>query len=98
MKIENLKAANRTAERIKKNQQSVKTINRILKDHPNGDSDGTTSSEDKKLYGLYLNRYNDSSGDGANLSGSLVQTDVLKFTRDKLLGQIAADMKLMETY
>lgn len=98
MKIENLDAANLTAARIRNNQKAVKEINSWLGEYPNGNSNGKSSSKDKKLYSFCMGEYHDGSGHNINLSGSLVQTEVLKFTRDKLLVQIGADMKLMETY
>lgn len=98
MKIENLNAANHTADRIRSNQAAVTEINSWLEAYPNGNSDGQASSEDKKLYSFCMGEYGDGSGHNLYLSGSLVQTEVLEFTRDKLLVQIEADMKLMETY
>lgn len=96
MNINNIEKALLIKKRLDSNRDALANLESFLKAYPNGDSDGKSSIVDKKLYSLYIGEFRDGSGSQINLTGSLVQTDLLETTRQLLESRIASDLEEIE--
>jgi hypothetical protein len=98
MKFENFNEAQLVVNRIHTNKIALQSLLDWLDDLPNGNCDGRSLKDDKKIYNLHLTEWSDCSGPNhAELTGSLVQTEIIEFAIEKLRQQIDADMKYLGT-
>lgn len=87
MKYENFAAAERIVRRIEQNEKALSAIVN-LPFIENSDGQGNSPH---RLYNLCLCEYSDGSGFNADLAGSMIQMEVLKFVEQKLTEQIKLD-------
>jgi hypothetical protein len=97
MKFENMKEANRIHDRMVMCDKNIGAINEWMGKYPNGNSDGTSTNQDKKLYNLHVGQWTDGSGINLDLSGSMIQTEVLEFIKKSLQEQFQKDKEYLET-
>lgn len=98
MNINNIEEASFIKRRIKSNKIALDQINAWLEKYPNGNSDGTSSFGDEKLFSLHFQEFKDGSGkNSVVLSGSLIQTEILEMTRSLLRAKIQGDLNLIES-
>lgn len=96
MNIDNIEKALFIKKRIEKNNEAIKNIDKILQKYPNGDSDGNSHSGDGKIYTLYLHTNHDGSGISVDLTGSMIQTDILETVMEMLEQRIEADIEVIK--
>ena len=97
MNIDNIDKAVKINNRIKANRKSLKNIENFLNNYPGGNSDGNSYSSEQKLYGLHISEYKDHSGkNDIDLTGSLIQIEVLEFAKEALEKRIEKDLALIE--
>jgi hypothetical protein len=97
MNIDNIEKALYLKIRIQDNEQAIKDIDKLLIKFPHGNSDGKNTSRDGKIYNLYVSEYTDGSGCRINLTGSMIQTELLESVMDLLNKQIEKDKKEIES-
>lgn len=97
MNIDNIEKALFIKQRIDNNNIAIKKIDSLLAKYPNGNSDGKSFNGDGKIYALYLGEYNDGSGISIELTGSLIQTQLLENAMQLLEAQIENDIKIIES-
>ena len=96
MKLENIKLANRVADRIEKLNEAKGKLEKILNSY-DGDSDGT-SSPATLLYGFHIGEYKDCSGSNhIDLTGCMLGISVLQDLESKINAQLLSDHALLET-
>lgn len=96
MNIDDIELAIFTKQRIQNNQKAISSIVQWLGEKLNGNSDGKSTFDEKKLYNLYINGYGDGSGQKIDLTGSMIQTEVLEFTKELLKKQIEKDLEFIK--
>lgn len=96
MKYENKDIVDRVYNRIRKNKTAIQDIDNILEKYPNGNSDGSGPHTNKKLYSLHISEYGDDSCP-IKLSGSMIQTEVLEYTKQLLEVQVEKDLEYLKT-
>ena len=97
MNINNIEKAVKIKERITQNSLNLKTVLRWLDSYPNGSSDGSGHSSDGKIYNLHVSEWRDGSGLKLDLTGSLVQSEILKNIAGLLEDQIQKDLAEIES-
>jgi hypothetical protein len=97
MNIDNIEQALFIKKRINNNNAAIKKIDSLLAKYPHGDSDGKSKSGDGKIYNLNLVEYEDGSGFSIELTGSLIQTQLLENAIQLLEAQIEKDIKIIES-
>jgi hypothetical protein len=98
MKFENMKEAKRIHDRMVMCNKNIEIINNWLEEYPEGNSDGTSTFTENKLYGMHVSEHGDSSGKNhLNLCGSMIQIEVLEFIKKSLQEQFQKDKEYLET-
>ena len=95
MKIENIREVNRTFDRIGQCERNLEVIENWLEKYPKGNSDGIGSNG--KLYGLQVGEGIRHSGHHLDLSGTLIQTEVIQFIQQSLVDQVKKDKEYIKT-
>lgn len=93
MKYENFETIERIIRRIKQNEKSLSAIVNLPFTE---NSDGRGNSP-HRLYNLCLCEHSDGSGFNADLAGSMIQMEVLKFVEQKLTEQIKLDREELKS-
>ena len=97
MKLQNIKLANRVADRIEKLNEAKGKLEKILNSY-DGDSDGTSCIGATLLYGFHIGEYKDNSGPNhIDLTGCMLGMSVLRDLESKINAQLLSDHALLET-
>ena len=97
MIIEHIEAAVILKDRVGNNKKQIENISEWLHSYPNGNSNGKTVLGEGKLYSLHISQHSDRSGSNVNLSGSMIQTEVLQYAKELLQKQIEKDLASIES-
>lgn len=98
MNIDNIEQAVFLKNRVARTRTQIEKIDSWLAEYPNGDSDGTVSCLERRLYGLRVFEYRDGPGRNAlDLTGLMVQTETLRYIRQLLVDRLDKDLELIKS-
>jgi len=98
MDIKKLDQVNKAANRIEQIRKNLGLLMDWQEKYPNGDSDGSGSSSGGTMYGLHVGEHGDGSGSRAlNLTGLMVNTELLESLRKLLEARLEEDTKFIES-
>lgn len=97
MNIDDITKAAKAKERINFNRKAIENITGFLTKNIGGDCDGSSFSGEQKIYSLRIGEYSDDSGFSADLTASMIQTQVLECTISLLGEQLAKDLAFIES-
>ena len=97
MNIEDITKAVRAKERINSNRKAMDNIVTVLGKYAGGNSDGSSKVGEDQIYSLRIGEYSGGSGFSADLTGSMIQTELLEYAFKLLSDQVIKDEQFIES-